>query len=212
MQPAGPALPGLPDCRARWSPQSAGSPTTGSTSTRTKVRVGRVQNFGSWSPELVKDGRTCLGLEYFVFEGDELWSMTDDDLVALGTAELVTLGLVRAERRREGLRGQDGEGLPRLRRGLRPAGGGDPGMARGRGAERSPRRPQRHAPLQQPGPLDDDRDADGREPLRGAVRHLGGERRIGVPRGAAREAPGPAGARSGATDTGRSAPVLPARS
>ena len=36
--------------------------------------VGRIQNFGSWSPYLVKDGRTCLGLEYFVNEGDELWT------------------------------------------------------------------------------------------------------------------------------------------
>jgi len=60
-----------------------------------KVRVGRVQNFGSWSADLVKEGRTCLGLEYFVFEDDALWSMTDDDLVALGTRELATLGLVR---------------------------------------------------------------------------------------------------------------------
>ncbi len=60
-----------------------------------KVRVGRIQNFGSWSPDLVQQGRTCLGLEYFVFEGDVLWSMPDDDLVALGTRELVTLGLVR---------------------------------------------------------------------------------------------------------------------
>ena len=60
-----------------------------------KVRVGRVQNFGSWSPDLVKQGRTCLGLEYFVFEGDALWSMADDDLVALGTRELATLGLVK---------------------------------------------------------------------------------------------------------------------
>jgi len=58
------------------------------------VQVGRIQNFGNWSPELVKDGRTCLGLEYFVFEGDELWSMSDDDLVALGTRELVATGLV----------------------------------------------------------------------------------------------------------------------
>ena len=33
------------------------------------VRVGRIQNFGSWSPYLVKDGRTCLGLEYFVVRG-----------------------------------------------------------------------------------------------------------------------------------------------
>jgi protoporphyrinogen oxidase len=58
------------------------------------VRVGRVQNFGSWSPELVKDGFTCLGLEYFVSAGDELWSAPDERLVALGTAELVRLGLV----------------------------------------------------------------------------------------------------------------------
>jgi protoporphyrinogen oxidase len=60
-----------------------------------KVRVGRVQNYGSWSPELVKHGRTCLGLEYFVFEGDKLWSMPDDDLVELAKTELEILGLVR---------------------------------------------------------------------------------------------------------------------
>jgi len=58
------------------------------------VRVGRIQNFGSWSPYLVKDGRTCLGMEYFVFEGDDLWSSSDDDLVALATKELATIGLV----------------------------------------------------------------------------------------------------------------------
>jgi protoporphyrinogen oxidase len=62
------------------------------------VQVGRVQNFGSWSPYMVKDGRTCLGMEYFVFEGDELWQMADDDLVALGTRELAKLGLGRADR------------------------------------------------------------------------------------------------------------------
>ena len=31
-----------------------------------EVKVRRVQNYGSWSPYLVKDGKTCLGLEYFV--------------------------------------------------------------------------------------------------------------------------------------------------
>ncbi len=59
-----------------------------------EARVGRVQNFGSWSPHLVKDGRTCLGLEYFVDEGDDLWESDDADLVALATAELELLGLV----------------------------------------------------------------------------------------------------------------------
>ena len=59
-----------------------------------EVKVGRIQNFGSWSPYLVKDGRTCLGLEYFLSLGDELWNTPDDELIALGTAELERLGLV----------------------------------------------------------------------------------------------------------------------
>jgi protoporphyrinogen oxidase len=58
------------------------------------VQVGRIQNFGSWSDLLVKDGRTCLGMEYFVFENDELWSADDADLVRMATRELETLGLV----------------------------------------------------------------------------------------------------------------------
>ena len=61
------------------------------------VKVGRVQNFGSWSPYLVKDGRTCLGLEYFVNEGDQTWTASDDDLVALATREIRQLGLVEGD-------------------------------------------------------------------------------------------------------------------
>ncbi|MGH3813564.1 MAG: hypothetical protein ACRDUV_14115, partial [Pseudonocardiaceae bacterium] len=59
-----------------------------------QVRLGRIQNFGAWSPAMVKPGRTCLGLEYFVFAGDELWTLPDADLIELGTRELTTLGLV----------------------------------------------------------------------------------------------------------------------
>ena len=59
-----------------------------------EVVVGRIQNFGSWSPYLVKEGRTCLGMEYFVFEGDTTWSMADEDLVALAKTELGKIGLV----------------------------------------------------------------------------------------------------------------------
>jgi len=58
-----------------------------------EVRVGRIQNYGSWSPYLVKDGRTCLGLEYFVTKGDDLWTSDDASLVDLATAELRALGL-----------------------------------------------------------------------------------------------------------------------
>ena len=37
--------------------------------------------------------KACVGLEYFCFEGDELWSMSDDELVALASRELEQLGL-----------------------------------------------------------------------------------------------------------------------
>ena len=60
-----------------------------------KVKVGRVQNFRSWSPEMIPDeSMACVGLEYFCFEGDGLWSMEDDDLVALATKEMEILGLL----------------------------------------------------------------------------------------------------------------------
>lgn len=62
------------------------------------VRVGRIQNFRSWSPDLVKPGFSFLGLEYFVDEGDDLWEMDDTDLVRLGAKELIQLGLVSQER------------------------------------------------------------------------------------------------------------------
>jgi protoporphyrinogen oxidase len=77
-------------------PEAAGFPDNWIYIHSPEVRVGRIQNFGSWSPFLVKDGRTCLGLEYFVDEGDDLWESPDDDLVALATEELDVLGLVAA--------------------------------------------------------------------------------------------------------------------
>jgi protoporphyrinogen oxidase len=58
------------------------------------VKVGRIQNFRSWSPEMVPDpNQSCLGLEYFCFEGDGLWSATDGELIGLGKKELEQIGL-----------------------------------------------------------------------------------------------------------------------
>ena len=58
------------------------------------VKVGRIQNYRSWSPEMVPDAKcTCLGLEYFCFEGDGLWTSSDAELVALAKRELASLGL-----------------------------------------------------------------------------------------------------------------------
>jgi protoporphyrinogen oxidase len=61
------------------------------------VKVGRIQNFKNWSPYMVSDpNKTCLGLEYFCFEGDELWTMDDHELIELGKEELENLGLVQS--------------------------------------------------------------------------------------------------------------------
>lgn len=62
------------------------------------VKVGRIQNFKSWSPEMVPDpATTCYGLEYFCFEGDGLWNSTDAELIALAQKEIVQLGLSNAD-------------------------------------------------------------------------------------------------------------------
>jgi len=64
-----------------------------------KVKVGRIQNFRSWSPEMVPDESVaCVGLEYFCFEGDALWASSDEDLIALATQEMAILGLVAPDK------------------------------------------------------------------------------------------------------------------
>jgi protoporphyrinogen oxidase len=67
------------------------------------VRLGRVQNFKNWSPDLVPDPATSsLGLEYFCFEGDDLWTRSDAELIALGRREIDAIGLVAASEVRDG--------------------------------------------------------------------------------------------------------------
>jgi protoporphyrinogen oxidase len=58
-----------------------------------RVNVGRIQNFGNWSEFMVKDGYSCLGLEYFVNENERLWNMEDDELIELAQKEINSLGL-----------------------------------------------------------------------------------------------------------------------
>ncbi len=59
-----------------------------------KVKVGRIQNFKNWSPDMVPDqSKTCLGLEYFVNVGDDLWTMEDNALIELAKGELQTIGM-----------------------------------------------------------------------------------------------------------------------
>jgi len=60
------------------------------------VRVGRVQNFRSWSPEMVPDtDKACYGLEYFCFEHDGVWDSKDEELIELAKRELIQIGLAK---------------------------------------------------------------------------------------------------------------------
>ncbi len=62
------------------------------------VKVGRIQIFKNWSPAMVPDpSKSCLGMEYFVFEGDEMWTCPDPKLIELAKQEVGKLGLVRPE-------------------------------------------------------------------------------------------------------------------
>jgi protoporphyrinogen oxidase len=66
------------------------------------VQVGRVRNLGAWSPEMIPDGvGTALGLEYFCFEGDSLWTLSDDDLIAKAKDEIARIGLMAAGEARD---------------------------------------------------------------------------------------------------------------
>jgi protoporphyrinogen oxidase len=61
------------------------------------VKVGRIQNFRSWSPEMVPDAdKACYGLEYFCFEHDGVWDSKDEDLIRLAERELLQIGLAKA--------------------------------------------------------------------------------------------------------------------
>ena len=62
------------------------------------VKVGRIQNFKSWSPDMVPDPDTaCYGMEYFCNAGDDTWAMADADLIARAKQEIGKLGLARPE-------------------------------------------------------------------------------------------------------------------
>ncbi|HMB95042.1 MAG TPA: NAD(P)/FAD-dependent oxidoreductase, partial [Tepidisphaeraceae bacterium] len=62
------------------------------------VKVGRIQNFKNWSPEMVPDlSKSSLGLEYFCTEGDELWNKSDAELIEQAKREIDQIGLARRE-------------------------------------------------------------------------------------------------------------------
>ncbi|MDE6445361.1 MAG: NAD(P)/FAD-dependent oxidoreductase [Alistipes sp.] len=59
------------------------------------VKAGRVQVFNNWSPYMVRDdGTVWIGVEYFVDEGDEYWTMADEDFIAMAAREMEHIGMI----------------------------------------------------------------------------------------------------------------------
>jgi len=60
-----------------------------------QVKMGRIQNFKNWSPDMIADPETTsLGLEYFCSDRDEIWRKDDDDLISFGIDELTRMGIL----------------------------------------------------------------------------------------------------------------------
>ena len=58
------------------------------------VKVGRLQIFNNWSPSLVSDQtKKWVGLEFFCNEGDQLWNLSDKNLIKLAIEEMEKLKL-----------------------------------------------------------------------------------------------------------------------
>lgn len=68
-----------------------------------EVKLGRIQNYKNWSPDMVPDpSRTALGLEYFLWDSDDEWSWPDERLIELGIKECAALGLIQPDEVSEG--------------------------------------------------------------------------------------------------------------
>jgi protoporphyrinogen oxidase len=63
-----------------------------------EVSAGRLQLFNNWSPYMVRDsGTVWIGVEYFCYEGDELWSLPDDEMARLAARELAKIGIIEEQ-------------------------------------------------------------------------------------------------------------------
>ena len=69
-----------------------------------KAKVGRIQNFKNWSADMVPDpAKTSLGMEYFCSEGDEIWSMSDAELLEQAMRDLSSMGWGNLDLAEEGV-------------------------------------------------------------------------------------------------------------
>lgn len=58
------------------------------------IPFGRFHEPKNWSPEMVPEGKTSIVTEYFCFENDEIWNLSDKKLTDLTAKHLEKLGFI----------------------------------------------------------------------------------------------------------------------
>lgn len=60
------------------------------------IHMGRFQIYNNWSPYMVKDleNTVWVGLEYFCYENDEWWNMSEDEFAKFAIEDMINLGLI----------------------------------------------------------------------------------------------------------------------
>ena len=180
----GPALPRLPDGLARIDGEDL-FPDNWIYIHDPNVRVGRIQNFRSWSPWMVPDqSKASVGHGVLLLRrATTCGTWTTTTLVELAKRELEQLGLADPAKVEKGYVTRVPKAYPMYDADYAERVDVDPRLARGH-RQPHPGRPQRPASVQQLRPLDAHRDARGGEHHAGhQARHLGGQRRVRVPRG-----------------------------
>jgi protoporphyrinogen oxidase len=86
-----------------------------------RTQAGRVQNFGAWSADMVRDGTACLGVEYFCFEGDEIWQVSDERAIEMASNDLERIGLIDASQVFNGVKVRVPKAYPMYDSGYREA-------------------------------------------------------------------------------------------
>jgi protoporphyrinogen oxidase len=62
------------------------------------VQVGRLQIFNNWSPWLVDNpDKVWIGLEYFCYDTDPIWKLSDKEMIELAISEVAKIGILNAE-------------------------------------------------------------------------------------------------------------------
>ena len=63
------------------------------------LTAGRLQIMNNWSPYLVRDfeNKVFISLEYFATEGDELWNLTEEEMLNIALKDIKALNLTEEE-------------------------------------------------------------------------------------------------------------------